>query len=106
MGDLVPVFVAAVVAIAGGLGTWWTSQQLRRMGFGGTQTKVNQLLREESDLWEGKFNVSQTDLAAERTAHAATRADLDFERRQGQQCRADLDDARSDIRVLERQARQ
>lgn len=102
MGDFIPVAAAIVTAIAGAVGTWFAARRLRQLGLGDDQKQVNQTLRELADTWEEKFNLVSADLEAEKTAHRQTLDDLAFERRAAAQCRRDLDDARSQIRVLER----
>lgn len=95
MGDFGPVLAAVAVTVIGAIGTAFTARRLRSLGLGDDQSSVNAMLREKADLWEEKYNL-------ERAAHVITQADYALERTLGGQCRGDLDDARSKIRLLER----
>lgn len=102
MGDLGPVLAAIAVTIIGAIGTAFSARRLRRFGLGDDQAKVNVALRELADVWEEKYNLEHEVRVNAETALANVKADQTIERKLAAQDRQDLDDARSQIRLLER----
>jgi hypothetical protein len=102
VGDAQTVIALVVAGILGGIGTWWSRRQLRKAGVGVAAERVVKNLRELADTWEEKYNLEHEARVNAETALAGAKAEQILERRLAAQDRRDLDDALSQIRMLER----
>jgi hypothetical protein len=102
VGDAPTVIAIIVAGVLGGVGTWWTRRQLRNAGIGVASETIVKNLRELSDTWEEKYVMERESRVNAETALAAIKTEQALERSRAAECRADLDDARSQIRLLER----
>ena len=102
MGDAQTVVALVVAGILGGIGTWWSRRQLRKAGVGETSIRIVKNLRELADTWEEKYNLEHEARVSAETALAAVKGEQAIERKLASQDRRDLDDALSQIRLLER----
>lgn len=102
MGDLGPVVAAIAASILGAILAWFSARRLRSLGIGDDQATVKATLRELADVWQEKYNLERAAHEATTAELTAVKSDLALEVRLGQQCRTDLDDARSKVRALER----
>jgi hypothetical protein len=111
--DPVPIIGTIVAGILGGVGLWWSKRASKKAGLGVAPTETINNLQILADTWEERYNLehearvrAEQVLADERAGRAQeladTRAAQAIERELAAQCRSDLDDARSKIRVLER----
>lgn len=97
------VVISTVVAgILGGVGLWWSRRQARKAGVGGDQADAIRNLQLLADTWEERFHLEHEERVNAETALATLKASQVIERELAAQCRSDLDDARSKIRLLER----
>ena len=105
MGDAQTVISVLVAGVLGGIGVWWTKRQLGKAGVGVAIESITKNLRDLADTWEEKFNLEHEARVSAETALAAFKAEQLADARLAAQCRRDLDDALSQIRVLERRRR-
>lgn len=97
------VVIATVVAgILGGIGLWWSARQARKGGVGASQPEAIANLQLIADTWEERYNLEHEARVNAELALATAKAGQVIERELAAQCRSDLDDARSKIRLLER----
>ena len=106
MGDVDWGAIGILVAgVLGGAGTWWSARKLRKSGIAQEPDKLLANLRELADTWQEKYNLEHEARMTIETALAAVKAEQFADARLAAQCRRDLDDALSQIRVFERRRR-
>lgn len=105
MAEVQTVISIVVAGALGGVGIWWTKRQLGKAGFGVAIESITKNLRELADTWEQKYNLEREDRMTAESALAAVKVEQALERSRAAECRVDLDDARSQIRALERRPR-
>lgn len=101
----VQTITLVVLGILGGIGTWWSRRQLRKAGLGELPVRVAANLRDLADGWEARYDLEHENRVMAEDALKAVKLDQVLERQLAAQCRRDLDDALSQIRVLERRRR-
>lgn len=105
MGDAQTVISLVVAGILGGIGLWRSRLLLRKAGVGVAVEEITRNLRELSVTWEQKYMLEHEARMNAEAALVAVKAEQTLERSRAAECREDLDDARSTIRVLERRRR-
>lgn len=105
MPDVSTAIGLVVAGILGGVGTWWSRRQLRKAGIGGTSAEAIRNLQYLADSWEERASAEQGDRVKAEQALAALELIQADERRDAARDRRDLDDARAEIRALERRLR-
>lgn len=104
MGDPTPALVA-IASIVGGLVALAKNLPRIRQLFRVDQAAALAVIRERAELFEAKYEIVTDELAEERAAHAQTIEELRLERDAGARCRRELDDARSELRAMQRRRR-
>lgn len=113
MPDPVVVISTVVAGVIGGVGLWWSRRAGRKAGVGVDPSEAIRNLQLIADTWEERFNLEHEErvkaeqiLSDERAGRAQELADARAAQvvadRLAAECRSDLDDARSKIRMLER----
>lgn len=102
MGDAQTVISLVVAGILGGIGLWRSRLLLRKAGVGVAVEEIAKNLRELAATWEAKYALEHEARMNAETALAALKTEQALERSRAAECRADLDDARSQIRALDR----
>ena len=93
-----------VLGALGGLGTYLSRRQFRKAGVGANHAEIVGNLRDAVAGWREKYDLAEAGRMAADAKLAEQLAAQALERTLAAQCRSDLDDARSEIRELERQA--
>lgn len=102
MPDPVVVIGTVTAGILGGVGLWWSKRAGTKAGVGVNQAEAIANLQLLADTWEERYNLEHEARLMANQALADARAGQAIERELAAQCRSDLDDARSRIRLLER----
>lgn len=98
-----PVVIGTFVAsVLGGVGLWWSKRAGAKAGVGVGPTETITNLQLIADTWEERFNLEHAARMSAEADLAKVIAGQVIERELAAQCRGDLDDARSKIRLLER----
>ena len=99
MPDFTPALVAIASIVTGVVALSKNLPRVRRL-FRVDQAELLAELRELADVREEKLAIVTADLAAERSAHAETKALLVDEQRSGDRCRRQLASAESELRSI------
>lgn len=103
MGDNAVTVIGLVVAgILGGITTWWSRRKLREAGVGSSNAEAIANLQLIADTWEERYNLEVDARVKAEKALSDLLAEQKLERVVASRDRVDLDNARSDIRSLER----
>lgn len=105
MPDVSTAIGLVVAGILGGVGTWWSRRQLRKAGIGGTSAEAIRNLQLLADSWEERFNLEAAEHVKADQTLVAVRLEQAEERRDAARDRTDLDNARAEIRELNRRIR-
>lgn len=101
MADASQVIALVVAGILGGVSLWWSRRKLRQAAVAVVQPEIIVNLRAVADSWEDRYDSVLLDLAAERLAHAVTKAALEDEQSAGARCRRELAGALADLRGID-----
>lgn len=93
-----PILVAAVTTAGGILATWLAARRLSSLGLGDAQSQVNRSLRELAATERAKRELLEEQLASERAAHEATRAERDRYRQEADDCDRRVNNLYSELR--------